>query len=343
VPFSFIAAFQARHVDIAQSFIFAMVTTFMLLTSFFASNYVAEQTFRRMRLIMGAYTFIAVLSAVIAILAYLQLIPNAEYFLRYGRAKAMFKDPNVYGPFLILPAMYALQRLLLGTNARRAMFAALVFCALFMGVFASFSRAAWGNFAAAILIVFFLCFILEAHARDKVRMLLMALGGGMVMIVLLLGALSIPAVNSLFEVRASATQNYDTGESGRFGRQGYAYELALAHPWGLGPMEFQSLRIIEAPHNTYVTIIHHNGWGGALCYAALIILTLYRAIRGLAQKQNRLLLIPLVAVYIPLVIQAAIIDIDHWRHYFLVVGLIWGVTAVRPTPSVRISRNEALL
>ena len=41
----------------------------------------------------------------------------------------------------------------------------------------------------------------------------------------------------------------------------------------------------------------------------------------------RRLLIPLVAVYIPLVVQAGIIDIDHWRHYYLIVGLIWGVTA----------------
>ena len=42
---------------------------------------------------------------------------------------------------------------------------------------------------------------------------------------------------------------------------------------------------------------------------------------------NRLLLIPLIAVFMPLSVEAAIIDLDHWRHFFLVGGLIWGVTA----------------
>jgi hypothetical protein len=28
-----------------------------------------------------------------------------------------------------------------------------------------------------------------------------------------------------------------------------------------------------------------------------------------------------------LVLESAIIDTDHWRHWFLLVGLIWGVSA----------------
>ena len=41
-----------------------------------------------------------------------------DLFTRYDRAKALFKDPNVYGPFLILPAMYALQRVLVAMPRR---------------------------------------------------------------------------------------------------------------------------------------------------------------------------------------------------------------------------------
>jgi hypothetical protein len=32
-------------------------------------------------------------------------------------------------------------------------------------------------------------------------------------------------------------------------------------------------------------------------------------------------------VFVPLAGEAAIIDMDHWRHLFLVIGLVWGVTA----------------
>ena len=48
----------------------------------------------------------AVLSALLGTLGYLGSCPGADLFTRYGRAKALFNDPNVFGPFLILPAMY---------------------------------------------------------------------------------------------------------------------------------------------------------------------------------------------------------------------------------------------
>ena len=123
------------------------------------------------------------------------------------------------------------------------------------------------------------------------------------------------------------SQSYDTGSTGRFGRQGYAFDLALTHPWGLGPGEFRHLRVQEDPHNTYVNVLHAYGWGGGVCYYLLVFFTLWRGIVGLKNPAIRGALIPVMAVYIPLVVQSAIIDTDHWRHYFLVVGLIWGLTA----------------
>jgi hypothetical protein len=46
---------------------------------------------------------------------------------------------------------------------------------------------------------------------------------------------------------------------------------------------------------------------------------------------------------VPHVIEAAIIDIDHWRHYFLIVGLIWGVTTFNIRDQKPLSREEALV
>ena len=324
VPFAIIAAFQVKFSTIPDALIYQAVTIFLFFTSFWVANYVADAPQARMRLIIGAYLATALLSAVLGTLGYLGI--GHELFTRYDRAKAFFNDPNVFGPFLVLPAMYVLQRVLLGTP-RRAIWAALAYGVLVVGVFASFSRAAWGHIVISSAIVYVLVFVLEAHARQKVRMLLLAMAGLMLLVVAAAGILSIPQFRSFIELRTQS-QNYDTGESGRFGRQGYAFDLALQHPLGLGPLEFRNLRVKEEPHNTYVNVLHAYGWGGGFAFILFIGVTLWRSATFIARPgPNRLLLIPLVAVFVPLAGEAAIIDIDHWRHFFLVAGLIWGVTA----------------
>jgi hypothetical protein len=327
IPFAVIAAFQPRFSTIPEALQFQVVTIFLWFTSFWVANYVADAPQRHMRLIVGAYILTATLSAALGTAGYLGLIPHGHDLLtKYDRAKALFNDPNVYGPFLILPACYALQRVLLD-NPRRATIAGIAFAILCIGVFASFSRAAWAHLIASCLGVFLLCFFGVANAREKVRMLILTMLGVLMMVIALGGLLSIPSVQRLFEVRATA-QNYDEGETGRFGRQGYAFELALANPLGIGPMEFRNLRIREEPHDAYVSVLHVYGWGGGLMFYLFIGITIWRGVSFVLRKSpNRLLLIPLISTFIPLCVEAAIIDLDHWRHFYLVGGLIWGVTA----------------
>jgi hypothetical protein len=343
IPFALIAAFQATFTPLPNALTFQIVTVFLFFTTYWVANYVADAPQERMRAIVAAYTVAALLSALLGTLGYLGLIPGRDLLTLYGRAKALFNDPNVFGPFLILPAMYALQRVLLG-RPRSAFWAAAVFMVIAVGVFASFSRAAWGHFAVSAMMVYLLCFVFIAHAREKVRMLIIALLGALALAVAIGGLLSIPTVQRLFEARASA-QNYDEGETGRFGRQGYALELALENPWGIGPLEFRNLRIREEPHNTYVNVVHVYGWGGGLAFILLIGTTLWRGLTFVVKNSpNRLLLIPLVSVFVPLSIEAVIIDLDHWRHFFLVAGLIWGVTAgYRTTKKGEEARLSALV
>src|SRR6185295_2209148 len=101
----------------------------------------------------------AALASVLAILSYFRALgPLSEVFLQYGRAQAMFNDPNVFGAFLILPAMLALQRMLKGHtgDALRASFLlALITIALVL----TFSRAAWGQFAMTAALVMFFTYV----------------------------------------------------------------------------------------------------------------------------------------------------------------------------------------
>ncbi|MEO5808148.1 O-antigen ligase family protein [Devosia sp.] len=344
LPFALIAAFQVTFSSISDSLIFTIITAFLFTTAYFLANYVAEETIVRVRLIINAYTAIAVITALIGAGAYLGVIPGGEdLFLRYGRAKALFEDPNVYGPFLILPAAFALQRILLA-RGRRSFWAAVVYLILFVGVFASFSRAAWGHLAFTSVMVLVLVFWLEALAHDKVRIMILSLVGIAGLAIAMGGLLSIPAVGKLFETRA-ASQEYDSGETGRFGRQGYAFDLALDHPWGIGPGEFHNMRIIEEPHDTYVSTIHVYGWGGGAMYYMFAALTLWKGFSSLTRPSPfRPLMIPLISTFAMLAGEAAIIDIDHWRHYYLLAGLIWGVSAaIRNSKRTSLYRNAAVI
>ena len=341
IPFAGISAFQPVNTDVPSSLIYVVVTFFLWFTAYFAANYLAEDVNRRFTAIMKSYTLAAMIVAMIGILAYLGLMPGRELFLRYQRAKATFQDPNVYGPFLVLPAIWAAQKVFL-ERGRTTLVSGLIFAVLFVGIFVSFSRGAWGSIAAATLISFALVFSLEARATDKARMLLIALLGAALLIVLLALLLSIDSVRDLFLQRFSVAENYDTGSTGRFGRQGYAFDLALSHPWGIGPTEFSTLRISEDPHNTYVKVLLAYGWGGGLALYTLIGMTLWRAVSRLATPSpNRLILIALFSTYVPLVIEAAIIDIDHWRHFYLLTGLIWGVTTSYPRLAPKRRRRMA--
>ena len=325
VPFAVLAAFQVRYGSVSEALVYQAVTIFLFFTAYWTANYVADAPAERMKLIMGAYLLAALLSAVLGTIGYFGV--GHALLTRYDRAKALFNDPNVFGPFLILPAVHVLRLVLLGTGRLGAMAGVAAYGVLALGVFVSFSRGAWGHLALSSALAYGLVYALEASGRQRARMLMLALGGAVALVVLAAGALSVPSVRSFIELRTQ-TQAYDTGDSGRFGRQGYAFDLALEHPLGLGPLEFRNLRVKEEPHNTYVNVLHAYGWGGGLMLIAFIASTAWQGLVALARPgPTRALAIPLVATFVPLALGAAITDIDHWRHFFLVGGLIWGVAA----------------
>ena len=59
-------------------------------------------------------------AAVLGIVGYFGLFPGAhELMTRYGRATGLFKDPNVFGPFLVPALVYGLSRLT-GASLRKS-------------------------------------------------------------------------------------------------------------------------------------------------------------------------------------------------------------------------------
>ncbi len=95
-----------QRADIGGGIFYIIVTAFLATTAIFFAALVAERPFERSRIIFKAYIFSALIGSFIAILTYFHLLPNSESFLFGGRAKGQFQDPNVFGPFLVLPALY---------------------------------------------------------------------------------------------------------------------------------------------------------------------------------------------------------------------------------------------
>ena len=195
-------------------------------------------------------------------------------------------------------------------------------------LFLSFSRGAWGQFLFAALLMMGLTFITSRSANERVRIALVAILGALVIVVFVAALLSIGKVADLFSVRASLDQSYDLGRFGRFGRYSLGAELALDHPLGLGPLQFPHF-LPEAPHNVYLNAFMSGGWLAGFAYLTLTAVTLVMGLRyPFVATPWRATYHAVYAAYLGMAVESAIIDSDHWRHYFLILGVLWGLMSV---------------
>src|SRR5262245_44748087 len=150
--------------------------------------------------------------------------------------------------------------------------------------------------------------------------------------------LSIDQVAGLFKERASLEQSYDVGHTGRFGRHVLGFLMALDHPFGIGPLQFRTL-FPEAPHNAYLNGFSSGGWLSGFTYLALTATTLVMGLRAaFLTTPWRPVYLAVYAAFVGVALESFIIDSDHWRHYFLILGVLWGLMAASRTHVARRAR-----
>jgi hypothetical protein len=133
--------------------------------------------------------------------------------------------------------------------------------------------------------------------------------------------------------RATLEQSYDVGPEGRFGGQEKAAGLAVTHPLGIGALEFARLYHHEDVHEVYLNMFLNAGWLGGTLYLALVLLTLGLGLRQVVRDRGGDgLSVVLVAAFIGMALEGLVIDSDHWRHFYLVMAMIWGM-ALAPSRS----------
>jgi hypothetical protein len=300
------------------------VSCFLSLTTLFFAVALAEDTVRRTDVLMRGYILCAVITSIIAVLAYFKLIPGWETFIFALRARSTFKDPNVFGPFLILPGLIVLQRIMFG-RFRDLVVNGAIALIIAAGLLLSFSRGAWGHFAASAAMMLFFTFVTTRSSGQRLRIIVFAVVAVITIAAFIGALLSIDAVAELFKQRASLVQNYDAGHLGRFGRHILGALMIFDHPLGVGPLQF-SKYFPEDPHNSFLDSFMAGGWLGGFTFLALVLVTVSIGFRHVFVRTPwQPTYIAVYATFLGEVGESYIIDVQHWRHYYLIMGMVWGL------------------
>ncbi|SIP95685.1 O-antigen ligase [Rhizobium sp. RU20A] len=324
--------------DLDAGPMYVAVSAFLALTSVFYAA-IIEERHERLALIFRAWVAAAVITAMLGILGYFGLIPGGAAFTRYDRAMGAFQDPNVFGPFLVPPSLFLIRGLLTDRLSRAPLkVAGLLITTL--GIFLSFSRAAWGLYALCVVALVLIMVIKERSGAFRLKVLMLTLSGFLGLIVTLGIALETPQVSAMLSQRTQLVQSYDGGHLGRFERHRIGFLMAMEKPLGIGPMEFSKI-FPEDEHNIWLKSLTSYGWLGFLCYFTLIIWSVSMGFRFLLL--DRPWQPYLMIAWISLVGHTCIgfvIDTDHWRHFYMLLGILWGTAALEYRHRARLARNQ---
>lgn len=302
------------------------VSLYLYVATFVFAAFVAKRPDAHARLILNAYTWAAMAAAAGGIAGYFDLVPGAhELMTRWDRATGLFKDPNVFGPFLVPALVYALSRLA-GGSVRKALVPLGVLLVVGLAMLLSFSRGAWVNMGAAMAIYGALHVLTVRQDRLRLKFAALAVAAVAVSSAVLLVALQSDAVANLFAERAALTQSYDEGPNGRFGGQEKAARLIVQNPLGIGAQQFVPQHHHEEPHNVYLAMFLNAGWLGGLVFLGLVGSTVvwglcHALLRGATQP----LFLVAYACFAGNALEGLLIDLDHWRHFYLLLALTWGL------------------
>ena len=316
------------YIDEHDSTLFMLQSLYLALTALVFALFFAEDTNRRAELCLKAYAASTIVAAICGILGYFDVAGLGDLFSRYGRASGTFKDPNVLGSYLVMGAVYYVQCLLLG-RTRRILATSAALLVVVTGIFLSFSRGSWGAFVVATLLSAGLAFVTSADPRRRRRILLMGFGAVALAVVAVGVLLALPHTRDFFLQRAELEQDYDEGVTGRFGNQMRSIPMLLGRLNGFGPLRFRLIFDLE-PHNSYVNAFASYGWLGGFAFLLLVGMTFYIGFRICWRpspfRWAAQVYWPSLLVFL---LQGFQIDIDHWRHVFLMLGAVWGIETAR--------------
>jgi hypothetical protein len=308
-------------IDVTRGVSFFAITLYLAVFGLWLVGYVTSA--RRARIILSAYVGAAVFAAGTGALALFVAFPGHELLVRGPRAQGLFKDPNVFGPFLVPAALFLMEEAAAPRLLRlRRPLKLLLLSIVAAGILFSFSRGAWLNLVIGTVVMFLVFALRRRGGRRAMLLLVVAVASAAVLFAAVVGTSSV----TFLEERAHF-QNYDTQ---RFGAQLSGIELASRYPLGIGPGQFEKVSDVSA-HSTYVRSLTEQGLLGLLVILAVMLLTLGFAGRNAAIGRDTYGIgsAALLAAWCGILANSVFVDTLHWRHLWLVAGLIWAGSARR--------------
>ena len=314
---------------------------YMAVTVIFFAMVVSEDTAARLDMLRRGLIVGAMIAAVAGIAGYLNLVPGGHDLLTlYERARGTFKDPNVLGAFLILPSLFVLQSVV-SDRFQKSFRSTIALAIMSLAILLAFSRAAWGGLAITAAFMLALMVLTSPSRAQRSRIIVMSVVAVIIVVLLIAVLLSFDSIREMFQQRASFDQSYDEGRFGRFGRHILGADMALDLPFGIGPLQFHNY-FPEDTHNSYLNAFMSGGWIAGVCYPALVFITVMFGFRHVfvpVPWQRTYLAI--FAAFLGTVGESFVIDTDHWRHFWMMLGAMWGMFAA--AQPYKASANQAIM
>lgn len=298
---------------------------YMAITVVLFAMVISEDTTARLDMLRRGLVVGAMIAALAGIAGYFNLVPGGRDLLTlYDRARGTFKDPNVYAAFLILPALLALQSVA-SDRFGKALRNAIAFGVISLAILLAFSRAAWGGLILTAAFMLAMMVLTSRSQSQRSRIIVITLVAAVLAAALVAVLLSLDSVSDMFKQRASFDQSYDEGRFGRFGRHILGAEMALGLPFGIGPLQFNRY-FPEDTHNSFLNAFMSGGWLAGVCYPALVFVTVLTGFRYVFVRVPwQPTYLAIFSAFLGTVGESFIIDTDHWRHFWLMLGVMWGM------------------
>lgn len=312
-------------VDYPDSIRFLATSFYLGLSGVMIACIVSQDTLRRIAVIRAGYITAAVLATSLGIAAYFKLLPGLNDFLLYNRVSGGLKGPNDLGAFVIAPMMWLISEVIVGKSCLRSIIASIV---IFVGLILTFSRGAWATSFFSASLMAYVLFLTQTDRRTRNRLIVFGIAAIIAAVVIFMLLSSIDAVREMFAAR-SQFQSYDiSGDNrSRLVLEEDSLREMFNRPLGMGPWGFAHVTNWVS-HDVYLGTMLNHGWIGGFAYFTLVALTLAVGLHSIwVRTPWQPFLIATYVSFIAMMLEGVWGDTDHWRHFYILLGLVWGLVA----------------
>jgi hypothetical protein len=315
--------------DYPDSIRFLGVSFYLGLSGVMFACIVSQDTMRRIATFRAAYVMAAVLASMLGAIGYFgfnyKLFPSVEFLTWSDRASGGFKGPNDLGAFLIPALIWLIQGFIVDRIRVHNLIATIV---IFVTLLLTFSRGAWGSGLLSAVMLIYLLYVTQTDRRSRNRIITFVAAGVVAAVVIFMLISSSDVAKHMFEER-SQLQSYDINADNRsrLNLEEDSLREVFNHPLGMGPWGFAHATNWVS-HETFLGTMLNHGWVGGIAYVTLIALTLTVGFRSLWLRTPwQTFLIATYASFVAMVMEGLWGDTDHWRHFYMILGLVWGLAA----------------